>query len=243
MSKVKLREKPISGDRSSLFLDIYPSVPHPQTGKLVRKHHLDLFVCDKPENKIQRTHNSETLELSENVQAKRQLDVQAFLYDFVSQLMMKGNFIDFFEGLRDKRTGSNLAGWKSAVGYFKLFAGERIPYIHLNETFSEEYADLLIGAKSLRGNGGQIERNTAVSYFAKCLHTLKDAYKKRLLPVAPGKIIEPISPADTHREFLFLDELKNLGNTKCASDTVKRASLFSVLTDLRFSDIHTLDWS
>ncbi|MDQ6481279.1 site-specific integrase [Dyadobacter sp. LHD-138] len=58
-----------------------------------------------------------------------------------------------------------------------------------------------------------------------------------------GEMVESISPKDTHREFLFLDELQQLANTKCESEVVKKASLFSVLTGLRFSDINTLEWS
>jgi hypothetical protein len=30
--KVKLREKVISGNRKSLYLDFYPAIPHPETG-------------------------------------------------------------------------------------------------------------------------------------------------------------------------------------------------------------------
>jgi hypothetical protein len=31
--KVKLREKKISGNRQSLYLDFYPAIPHPETGE------------------------------------------------------------------------------------------------------------------------------------------------------------------------------------------------------------------
>jgi len=32
-TKVKLRQKPISGNRQSLYLDFYPAIPHPETGE------------------------------------------------------------------------------------------------------------------------------------------------------------------------------------------------------------------
>ena len=35
--KVKLRQKPISGNRLALYLDFYPPIPHPETGKPTRK--------------------------------------------------------------------------------------------------------------------------------------------------------------------------------------------------------------
>lgn len=31
--KVKLREKKITGNRQSLYLDFYPAIPHPETGE------------------------------------------------------------------------------------------------------------------------------------------------------------------------------------------------------------------
>ena len=83
----------------------------------------------------------------------------------------------------------------------------------MNETFSEEYADYLSSAPGIGRRGRPISRNTAVSYFAKFKATLKVAFKKGFLPVNLGEIIDSISPKDTHREFLFQDEIQLLVNT------------------------------
>ena len=53
MTKVTLRKKPISGGRQTLFLDYYPPIPHPQTGKQTRREFLSLFVFDEVEHKEQ----------------------------------------------------------------------------------------------------------------------------------------------------------------------------------------------
>lgn len=242
MSKVKLRNKAISGGRKTLFLDIYPPVPNPDTGKLQRKYYLKVFIYAKPRTELERLHNSETTALAEVERAKRQLDVQNMRFGFLSQRMLKGNFVEFFEAERDIRAGSNSDNWKMAVAYFKEFAGENFLFPHINETFCEEYADYLLSEPSIGRAGIKIRTNTAVSYFAKFRATLKEAFKKRYLPVNIGEIIDPISPEDTHREFLFLDELQKLTDTHCTSNVIKKASLFSALTGLRFSDIHTLQW-
>jgi integrase len=242
VSKVKLRNKAISGGRKTLFLDIYPPVPNPDTGKLQRKYYLKVFLYAKPRTELERLHNSETTALAEVERAKRQLDVQNMRFGFLSQRMLKGNFIEFFESERDIRAGSNSDNWKMAVAYFKQFAGENILFPHINETFCEEYADYLLSEPSIGRAGIKIRTNTAVSYFAKFRATLKEAFKKRYLPVNIGEIIDPIPPEDTHREFLFLDEVQMLADTPCACNVIKKASLFSALTGLRFSDIHTLQW-
>jgi integrase len=47
--KVTLRQKPISKGRQSLYLDIYPPITHPRTGKLTRREFLDMSIVDENE--------------------------------------------------------------------------------------------------------------------------------------------------------------------------------------------------
>lgn len=244
MSKVTLRRKPIDkGTQQSLFLDIYPPVPNPDTGKLQRKYYLLLYLFSKPRTTLERDQNNETLELARWIASKRQIDIQNMRYDFLSQRMMKGNFVEFFVEQLKGRHDSNLLNWKSAIEYFKSFAGEKILFPQINETFCEEYADYLLSSPAVGRAKKNIDINTAVSYYAKFKATLKEAFKKRYLPVDIGNIIDSITPKDTHREFLFQDEIQKLMDTPCTDPEVKRASLFSILTGLRYSDISTLDWT
>jgi len=46
-TKVKLRQKPITGKRQSLYLDFYPPIPHPKTGKNTRREFLNLFLFNE----------------------------------------------------------------------------------------------------------------------------------------------------------------------------------------------------
>ena len=59
--KVKLRQKPISRNRQSLYLDFYPAIPHPETGEPTRREFLGLYLFDKAKNSIDKQHNKETL--------------------------------------------------------------------------------------------------------------------------------------------------------------------------------------
>jgi integrase len=47
--KVNLRQKPISGNRQSLYLDFYPAISHPETGKQTRREFLNLFLFNEIE--------------------------------------------------------------------------------------------------------------------------------------------------------------------------------------------------
>ena len=42
--KVTLREKPISKNRKSLYLDFYPAITDPKTGKSTRREFLGLYI-------------------------------------------------------------------------------------------------------------------------------------------------------------------------------------------------------
>lgn len=51
--KVTLRQKPISGNRQSLYLDFYPAIPNNQTGELTRREFLNLFIFNEYETQEQ----------------------------------------------------------------------------------------------------------------------------------------------------------------------------------------------
>ncbi len=46
-TKVTLRQKPISGNRQSLYLDFYPPIPHPETGGVTRREFLNLYLFNE----------------------------------------------------------------------------------------------------------------------------------------------------------------------------------------------------
>ena len=113
MSKVTLRRKAIGKGRNTLFLDIYPPIVHPDTGRLARKHYLKIYIYDKPKTELERLHNKETIELAETIRARRQLEVQNRRFDFLSGRMLNGDFVSF---LKTKNQNENLpivrtGGW------------------------------------------------------------------------------------------------------------------------------------
>lgn len=59
MTKVTLRMKPITGNRQTLYLDYYPPIPHPITGKSTRREFLKLFIVDEIEHEQQFYNDSE----------------------------------------------------------------------------------------------------------------------------------------------------------------------------------------
>jgi integrase len=243
MPKVSIRKKSISKGRQTLYLDYSPPLRNPKTGVPQRFEFLKLFIFDKPFNFIERRHNTETLELVENIRATRQLDIQNRMFGFISDRNRSSNFIDYFREYTDKKKKTESDNHAMAFRYFVAFAGHDIIFNDVDEFLCEDYRNFMLSGPGINRRGKTICKNTAVSYFAKFRTVLQRAYKQKLLTTDLYSLVKPLIPKETHREQLELEELQSLLDADCGSETVKKAAIFSGLTGLRFSDVHTLYWS
>ena len=247
--KVKLREKKISGNRQSLYLDFYPAIPHPETGEPTRREFLGLYLFDKAKNPIDKQGNKETLQLAEQIRQKRENHLnkpEIYTGYELEQKRIKErgeqNFVAYFKSLADKRKASNHDNWVSAYSYLETFTKGNLKFADLNEKFCNEFKEYLLTTKSNKSSKTTLAQNSAVSYFNKLKATLKQAYKDGYLTTDLNAKIEPIKQAETRRNFLTIEELNSLVKTECNNPLLKRAALFSALTGLRFSDIQKLVW-
>lgn len=259
--KVKLREKVISGNRKSLYLDFYPAIPHPETGEPTRREFLGLYLNAekvKDENgkirniklsPIDKQHNKETEQLAEQIRQKRENHLnkpEIYTGYEKEQLKIKEkseqNFIDYFKALADKRKASNYDNWVSAFHYLEKYTKGKLKFADLNEKFCNDFKDYLLTTKSNKSSKTTLSQNSAVSYFNKLKASLKQAYKDGYFAYDLNGKISPIRQAETQRNFLTIEELNRLVKTECANPLMKKAALFSALTGLRFSDINKLVW-
>ena len=248
--KVKLREKKISEGRQSLYLDFYPAIPHPETGEPTRREFLKMYLFDKPKDFVDKQHNKETLQIAEQIRQKRENSInKPEIYSGYEKAQLKikelgeQNFVAYFKILTDKRKASNYDNWVSAYKYLETFTNGNLKFADLNEKFCNEFKEYLLTTKSNKSNKVTLSQNSAVSYFNKLKASLKQAYKDGYLPSDLNGKIQPIKQAETHRNFLTIEELNNLVKTDCNNQLLKRAALFSALTGLRFSDIKNLVWA
>lgn len=105
MTRVTLRQKPISNGQESHYLDIYPPIAHPITGDLKRKYFLHLHTYLNPKNNVEKQHNIETLKLVEYRKAERLIDIQNKNYDFLIKKRI-ADFTEFFQTEANKRPNS-----------------------------------------------------------------------------------------------------------------------------------------
>ncbi|CAN5246659.1 hypothetical protein BH23BAC2_BH23BAC2_07880 [soil metagenome] len=81
--KVTVRQKKISKNRFSLYLDYYPPLVDPETKKSTRREFLGLYAFENPKTYYDKYHNKETKLQADLIRASRQLDIQRNKYDFI----------------------------------------------------------------------------------------------------------------------------------------------------------------
>lgn len=247
--KVKLRQKKISQNRHSLYLDFYPAIPHPETGEPTRREFLGMYIFDNAKNPIDKQHNKETLQRAEQIRQIKEnnLNKPEIYTGFEKEqlrirLQGEQNFVEYFRTLASKRKASNHDNWVSAGNYLENFTNSILKFADLNEKFCNDFKEYLLTTKSNKSNKTTLSQNSAVSYFNKFKAALKQAYKDGLLQTDLNGKVEQIKQAETRRNFLTYDELNRLVKTECNNPLLKLAALFSALTGMRFSDIKNLTW-
>ena len=246
--KVHLRQrKQTKGGSISLFLEIYKGTTTTSEGKVknLREYeYLNLYLIDKAKTPIDKQHNKDTLQLAESIKAKRELEIKNGLYGFANEFKQSANFIDFFTVLMENRKDSegNYGNWDSSLKHFKRFAGTKVSFREIDQTFCENFRDYL-KTKAKKSDGQPLSSSSVSSYFNKFRACLKEAVKKKIILSNPA--VDVINPKviESKRENLTLDELKAIVKADCRYDVLKRAFIFSCLTGLRWLDINNLKWS
>ncbi len=260
-TKVKLRQKGISGNRQSLYLDFYPPITNPNTGETTRREFLGLYINsesyidEKGKTKkitlspVDKQHNKETLQLADQIRQKRENHInKPEIYTGYEREQLKirergeKNFVEYFKQLADKRKASNYDNWVSAYAYLEKFTNGVLRFADLDEKFCNDFKEYLLTTKSNKSSKTTLSQNSALSYFNKVKAALKQAYKDGFLITDLNSKVEQIRQAETQRNFLTIEELNRLIKTDCQNPLMKNAALFSSLTGLRFSDIKKLVW-
>lgn len=153
-------------------------------------------------------------------------------------------FRDFFAELASEtiRFDNNAGNWASAFKHLLIFLGDDNPTIQeIDDIRLEEFRAYLLEVDKRSGNP-RLSSSTALSYFNRVPAALTTAYERRVIERNPANLARPIRAESTMREFLTLNEVKRLMETKCDQPILKNAFLFCVLTGLWWSDIAHLTW-
>ena len=241
------KRKQTKSGKISLYLEIYKGSTKTPDGKVknLRSYeYLNLFLIDKPKIPIDKQHNKDTLQLAKSIKAKRELEIKNGLYGFTNEFKQSTNFIDYFKNQMEKRKQSkgNYGSWDSTLKHLIKFAGTKVSFREIDQTFCENFRDYLKNTAK-KSSGQPLSSSTVSSYFNKFRACLKEAVKKKIILSNPATDVTNPKVIENIREYLTLDELKAIVKVECRYDVLKRAFIFSCLTGLRWSDINNLKWS
>lgn len=246
MANVTLRSKKLARGKLSLYLDFYPEIINPKTGKPTRREFLKLKIFENPKNEIEREHNSTQIQLAEQIRSKRLVDIRNKEYGLKEHMDLDINFYNFFSNIVDEyyNNGSkgNYHSWKSSLAYWEKYIGKSLNSKQLLPYHIEKFREFLLTTKSLKQPDKKLAKNTASTYYKNFINVLKRAYKKNLLASNLAEDAVYIKEEETYREYLTEEELQELSKTSCTFPSLKRMAFFSVMTGLRFSDINSLEW-
>ena len=166
--KVTLREKKISKGRRSLYLDFYPAIRHPATGKETRREFLGLYIYEKTSSPFEAQENKSNRALAESIRSDRHLQIQNGTYGFQNDSKRKTSFLDFFEKLVKKKYTSegNYGNWKSAYRYLCDYFEHGLTMGEIDEHQIEDYKQFLMSR--------DLAQNTKHTYFNKLKSGIKE---------------------------------------------------------------------
>ena len=248
---VTLRKKSIGKGRESLYLDFYPPIISPETGKPTRREFLKLYMTVKPRTPIDKLENDENIRSAELIKIRRQTELNKdnIYSEFEKErLAIKEvggeSFLSFFKEQASKKIGSNQDIWNLAIGYFTdyLKTGD-IAFSKITVAQIEGFRSYILTAKSKRNPEKSLSNNSALSYFNKVKATLKQAYREGKLRTDVNAGVGGIAEKESKKNFLTIEEARKLAATDCSKPIVKKVGLWAILTGQRFSDIRKLEWS
>lgn len=247
--KVTLRKKPISGKRHSLYLDFYPAVINSENGVKTRREFLGLYIFDNTRNPLDKVHNTDTLNIAEQIRQKKESGFnKPEIYSTLEQQQINknkkqdGDFIAYFKKLAEKKNLSNRFIWLGSCDFLKLYKGKTLKFSDIDPELCDGFKFFLETTKSKKSDKMQLSGNSIKTYYDKFRSALKQAYKDGYLSENIAEKTNAVKQAETHRNYLTLEELNKLVKTKCKSPEIKTQALFSALTGLRRSDIQKLIW-
>jgi integrase len=239
-----LRQKKLYTGKISLYIDYYPPVWNPAKGAYTRREFLKLHLYSNPVTPVQRKENEINKEIAEKIYLKRMKSLMLDEHKLFNKDLLEACFFEYAANfIRTKeRENRDAEHYKSSLKYLKLFAGEHFKFRHVDETSITRFKNFLLSTHTLKSKAKKLDTNTASSYFDKFCTIVEKAFVDGYLTENYLLKVSRIKNVEVTREFLTDDEINKLKQTPCGDDTVYRASMFSILSGLRFSAVEILKW-
>lgn len=238
---IKLRQRPLSSGRQSLYLDIYIN------GKRSYEF-LNLYLVPE-HNREDKEKNRQTLAFAEAVRAKRVVELRNKRFGF-DGFAPETDFLAYIETImarkKVKDTYGNWGNWRGFWNHICEFTPQDTTLGDVDAAFAQGFKEYIRDeAKNShfkRSEPVGLSQNTQCSYWRKLACVMNTAVRDGLIPRNPLQGIDGVREGNPERIYLTTDELRRLIATPCRNAELRRAFLFSCLTGLRVSDIKKMTW-
>lgn len=238
-TKVTVRKRPIKNGQTSLYLDFYPPIRNPKTGKLSRREYLGFYIYTNPTENFQMEYNRSILQKAELIKCRRTESIINEEFGFLDRTKGKESFLDFFKEKANATT--NKRNWDTAYKHFLDYTNGKCRFCDLSVDYCQKFLDYLLSDKC-KHNGKLMMSTTANNNFCRLKTVLRKAFEEGHIREDISKKLVRAKAKGNKREYLTKEELVRLSKAECKSDVLRRAGLFSCLTGLRLSDCILLQW-
>lgn len=177
-TKVTVRRRPIKNGQTSLYLDFYPPVRNPKTGKLSRREYLGLYIYTNPVERFQQEYNKSMIQKAEIIKCRRTESIINEEYGFLDRNKGKESFLEYFKNLMIERGSSQ--NWATAYMHFHNYTHGECRFCDLTVSYCQGFLDFLLSDACMH-NGKRMMGTTANNNLTKLKCILAIAYEDGLL--------------------------------------------------------------
>lgn len=237
---IRLRMKDLSNGNKSLYLDIY------RNGKRSYEYLKMYIVPETDENS--RRQNQATLVAANKIKADRIIELtngEAGIKQAKDE--PKVLLLDWMNTYMENQKKRGKKDWRQILVAMKIireWVGEKTTLDQVDRAFCQGYIDYLRTDYHPR-HVDHLAANTAHNYYRALNGALNAAVREDLIKVNPYTRIssaDKIKKPEGKREYMTVDEVRQLIATPMQNEAVKAAYLFSCFCGLRISDITALKW-
>ena len=232
--------KDLSNGNKSLYLDIY------RDGKRSYEY-LKMYIIPETDDEA-RKRNQATMVAANAIKSQRIIAMTngeagiKRLEDKPKVLLV--DWLNTFMEHQKKRGRKDEPQIKTVIRVVKATVGDKFTMDDVDKSFCQRFIDYLL-SEYKTAHGELISTNTACCYYRALNGALNAAVREDLIKINPFTKIssaDKIKMPESKREYMTIDEVRNLIATPMENETVKSAYLFSCFCGLRISDIKGLKW-
>ena len=197
------------------------------------------LTLSNPTTPAARQFNKELLQQAEAIRVARAAELEANNYSLVSDAGRKTEVLIWFQSYVDKYNKKDNRNMQGALNRFEdylISIGKRnLTFASLTVPIIEGFIDRL--NDTCKGEG-------ASSYYSRFKKAIRQAYKNRLMKDNIFDFVEKKPQGKAmEKDFLTMPEIQILVKTPTASNEVRRAAIFSLMTGLAWIDVKGLTWA